>query len=125
MKKFNFLLTVIFLLVIIVNSSCKKDGGFDPATIQGKWMWIYTNGGFAGVTYPQEGHTFILEFTKDNKLIETENGVVSFETTFVLSGDILKYFRGTDLEYKVKISHDTLALKFIEVGLDPFYKRIE
>ena len=82
MKKIVISSSIIFLLIICFTSSCQKDESFETESILGKWEWIYTYGGFGGVTYPQEGQSVILEFTKDNRLIESENGVTSFETDY-------------------------------------------
>jgi hypothetical protein len=57
-------------------------------------------------------------------LIERENGVNIFESIFCIYGDTLKYYRGTDLEYKIKFSQNTLALYFIVDGYNNYYKRI-
>lgn len=118
--KTGFFILILFLM----GSGCKKNENINYEGIIGKWEWICTYGGYAGVTYPEDGQTVILEFTKDSLLIESLNGTNTFETDFSISGDTLKYFRGTFIEYKIKASEDTLRLVFITLGLNPVYKRI-
>ncbi|MBC7915630.1 MAG: hypothetical protein H7Y07_16090 [Pyrinomonadaceae bacterium] len=125
MKSALLKISFVLLILCFMGAGCDKDKiDFNTHSIIGQWKWEYTLGGFVGTTYPEEGKTVILEFTKDSMLIERENGKITFETQFKVDGDTLKYDRGIDLEYKIKISNDTLALTFIEFGLNPFYKRI-
>lgn len=112
------------LFLFLMGSGCKKNEDINYEGIIGKWRWICTFGGYAGVTYPEDGQTVILEFTKDSLLIESINGTTTFETNFSISGDTLKYFRGINMEYKIEASEDTLRLVFITLGLNPVYKRI-
>ncbi len=125
MKPILLKISFIFLFLSLMGAGCEKEkSDYDPNSIIGKWKWVYTLGGFAGTTYPKDGHTETVEFTEDSMFIARDNGEITFETDFNISGDTLKYHQGTDLEYKIKISGDTLALTFIEWGLNPFYKRI-
>jgi hypothetical protein len=126
-KSLTHLLLLLPLCVVLIGAGCEKNDpkNYDPDSIIGKWEWLYTSGGFVGTTYPQKGQTETIEFTEDSVLIARKNGEITFETYFNISGDTLKYHQGTDLEYKIKISNDTLELVFIEWGLNPSYKRIK
>lgn len=126
MKSNILKLSSLLLFLLSIWTGCKDDDpDYDPDSIIGKWELLYTSGGFAGTTYPKAGNAETIEFTEDRVLIVKVNGEINFETNYNVSGDTLKYHRGTDLEYKIEISGDTLALTFIEWGLNPFYKRIE
>lgn len=114
MKSIHLKISFVFLVLCFIGAGCEKEKiDYDPHSMIGQWKWIYTWGGFAGITFPEEGQTVILELTKDSILIVRDNGKITFETHFKVDGDTLKYNRGTDLEYKIKISDDTLALTFI------------
>jgi hypothetical protein len=41
----------------------KKNHDYDPNRLIGKCKWIYSLGGFAGTTYPQEGQTKLVNGT--------------------------------------------------------------
>ena len=132
LKKLKLLIISLFLFsfcVALFGAGCEKAGNEpdtnsnDPNSIIGKWEWLYTLGGIAPI-YPGEGQIHTLEFTEDSLLISRENGETTFETHFDVSGDTLKYHRDIDLEYKMNISGDTLALIFIKRGFDPYFKRI-
>jgi len=114
------------LLPLIMGAACERDrDNYDPTSIIGKWEWIYSCGGIVGCTYPVFGQTISLEFTTDSMMIEKINGNVMFESRFCISGDTLKYLRGTNLEYRIEFHNDTLALLFITDGIDNFYKRVK
>lgn len=125
MKK-TVLKTVLipFLLFQLMVEGCKKDDNLYFNSIIGKWEYLYTTGGII-IDYPKEGIITLLEFTKDGRLIESQNDSITFETKFRVSGDTLKYYHGTDLFYKIKIHGDTLGLIFIENGLNPYYKQVK
>ncbi len=123
LKLLAFILFLIPLGVAILGTGCEKDE-YSHDSIIGEWKWIYSTGGVVGTTYPEKGQKVIWKFSKDSTLVVTENGKTVFESNFHISGDTLKYNRGTDLEYKVNITDDTLALNFIEDGMDDFYKRV-
>ncbi len=125
-KELKLLVFILFLMplgVAILGTGCEKDE-YSHDSIIGEWKWIYSTGGVVGTTYPEKGQKVIWKFSKDSTLVVTENGKTVFESNFHISGDTLKYNRGTDLEYKVNITDDTLALNFIEDGMDDFYKRV-
>ncbi len=125
-KELKLLVFILFLMplgVAILGTGCEKDE-YSHDSIIGEWKWIYSTGGVVGTTYPEKGQKVIWKFSKDSTLVVTENGKTTFESDFHISGDTLKYNRGTDLEYKVNITDDTLALNFIEDGMDDFYKRV-
>ncbi len=123
LKLLAFILFLIPLVVAILCTGCEKDE-YSHDSIIGEWKWIYSTGGVVGTAYPEKGQKVIWKFNNDSTLVVTENGKTTFESDFHISGDTLKYNRGTDLEYKIKITEDTLALNFIEDGMDDFYKRI-
>ena len=131
-KNLKQLITFLLLLplcVVLLGAGCEKDDtNYDPDSIIGKWEWLYSTGGFAGTTYPEEGETVIWNFTEDSTLVITVNGEATIESDFKILQDTLNYFIDTDIQTDVeikkyiKISGDTLLLK--EYVFESFYKRI-
>ena len=111
------------LILCIAGQGCEKDNLFD-SNIFGEWQFLYSIGGIVGTSYPNEGHTYTLEFNEDSILIEKDNNVIMFETEFSVSYDTLTYTRGALLNYKIDISKDTLKLARIPQGTSSYYKRI-
>jgi hypothetical protein len=123
MKKAFLKIGFISLLIfILIGTGCKKEDNLYFNSLIGKWRWLYTTGGIV-IAYPREGIITLLEFTKDGRLIQSNNDSITFETKFRISGDTLKYYHGTDMFYKIKIQGDTLGLIFIKVGFNDYFKR--
>lgn len=80
---------IVLLSVIIV--SCTKDKTVNnksyidvPTTLIGSWNWLYSSGGFAGVTYTPEttGEVRKIEFDADNNFKYYVNDILKSEHTF-------------------------------------------
>lgn len=116
----------LLLLFILTMAGCKKNDDLYSNSIIGKWEWLYTTGGIAD-TYPLEGQTYILEFTKQGKLISSQNGSVLFESNFNIDGDILSYYcdlSKAEERYHIKFREATLNLYYLGIFND-YYKRLE
>lgn len=111
MKTTILKLGTFVLLFALMGAGCEKErNDYDPNSIIGKWKWIYSQGGFAGTTYPEEGQTVIWTFTNDSALIVPENWGITTNSKFHVSGNTLK-LEGSDLLiYTIKLSGDTLHL---------------
>ena len=106
-----FKISAVILLFALMGAGCKKEkNDYDPDSIIGKWKWIYSQGGFAGTTYPQEGQTVIWTFTEDSSLIVPEGWGITSNSKFHVSGNALKLDGSDLLMYTIKLSGDTLHL---------------
>ena len=118
-------LTFLFLLslgVAMLGVGCEKEDEYDSNSLIGKWKLVYTYGGVIGVYYPPEGMNYTIEFTVDSMLIQKENEVTTFEVSFSISGDTIKYLGGLSIEKRIEISNDTLSVE--DDTFKSFYKRI-
>jgi hypothetical protein len=130
MKTLFIKISFFILLLLTMGAGCEIDrNNYNPNSIIGKWMWLYSTGGFAGNTiYPKKGQTVTLELTKDSLFIERDNGETEFEAEFSVLGDTLKYIvYDAAIFCKIKILEDTLSLCYFNVddGYDPVYKRMK
>src|ERR1700749_2354156 len=119
-------LCLLFLLFCL---SCQKQNvqpdnepTVDVSKIYGKWDWIGSSGGIAGMTYtPQSEHqTHMLTITNDNKMTSYTNGSLTAQWQFTvgkgksyLTGDtayIIHYMPASFDDAILKAKNDTLVL---------------
>ncbi|MBN1649896.1 MAG: hypothetical protein JW857_01135 [Bacteroidales bacterium] len=104
--------TIILLFTFLVGAGCNKEKiDYDPDSIIGKWEWLYTEGGFAGISYPKENESVTWEFTEDSLLIRRVNNKISFQAGFYTLQDTLFWENDpTDMICQILIKRDTLKL---------------
>lgn len=121
MKKNPFKLVVICLITVILLGCSEKVDLSQPDLI-GKWKWIQTTGGFAGVniTPETEGFTRTLVFSEDGHYKFIKNDSVTEEGTYeiikkknTIAGEafVISYSGGRLLEEIIVQQNDTLNLQ--------------
>ena len=85
---------LLFLLASLLVASCSKDKGAGMETadelasvgLKGRWTWVSTTGGFAGVTVTPEssGKTMVVEFAPEDIFNKYVNGKKVYSSPYVI-----------------------------------------
>lgn len=134
MKYFS---VVIALIIFSSVSSCNKGGLPQPDSIIGKWRWVKSVGGIAGLTItPQtSGYTLTHEFKADSTIKILKNDSLITDTRFSITrnykyGDnqninVLKIADSHQMEFHIK--NDTLFTNdiFISDGFGSAFVKVK
>jgi len=126
------IIITLFVIVLFI-TACQKESNenYEPS-LNGKWQWTKTYGGFAGQTYtPQStGETRVLEFKNDSICREYINGVIIFETTYTLKNiegyheNFIFYKTGMIASIIIKLDRTNLVLSdYADDGFENTYIR--
>ena len=129
------ILSIILALFILSAVSCKKSTQLPSNSLTGKWRWVKSVGGIAGLTYtPQNtGNNFRDEFYADSTYKRFENDSLLIQRSYsIIKGynytptekvDVLKI---GDWRSSIYVKNDTLYLNdlFISDGFGDTYVRI-
>ncbi|HKJ43978.1 MAG TPA: hypothetical protein VKA27_17915 [Sunxiuqinia sp.] len=102
---------LLFIILTVLLSGCQKET-FHASGLTGEWNWLYTSGGFAGMTYTPEstGFTSTIEFTPDSIYRIFRDGELQLESNYHLSPPDLISYDETSILQSFRISKDTLTL---------------
>jgi hypothetical protein len=83
---------LIVLVLVSILFSCEHEDeefNFRAYTLSGRWEWIETSGGFAGITYTPEstGQKIIVVFTIDHIYREYINNTLNIKDKFNIHAD--------------------------------------
>jgi len=135
------LITSICAALMACANPAGPDGGLgkntdtsDNDNIIGRWRWVQSIGGIAGITVTPEsfGRTEMLEFDDNNQLMQYVNGNLSIVNNYRLGADVT-YFRNDtipviyldDVLYFGYTFEDNNSLILSENVLDGFAKYYE
>jgi len=99
-----------------------QDSNIDFSDLQGKWLWVSTTGGFAGLSTTPEstGNEVIIEFTKDHHFKKYVNQVAQVNDSCqvimkksIFSTDLTPQlkFIGEDIHQTIELKGNELVLK--------------
>lgn len=95
------------LLLVLILFSCEHEdrkSDIQSYILSGKWNWIESSGGFAGITYTPEstGEKIIIEFTSGSEYREYRNGELRLEDNYRIHGDTVIFKSILRKTYNIK-----------------------
>jgi len=84
MKNIKYLFGAVLLIAL---TGCNDDPNPAENSIIGKWRWVSSTGGIAGVTITpaSEGHTMFIEFTEDSTYRKYVADTLQFEVLYSIT----------------------------------------
>ena len=88
MNTIQKIFAAFLLLIIVINTGCKKDKNEDENSnpLFGKWEWVTSSGGIAGqiITPGSVGYTVTLEYTANGQYYYYKNDTLTISDIYTI-----------------------------------------